>query len=49
MNKSGIIRCSWGDVTDELMREHHDKQWGKPCRNERALFDILIEDYLGVT
>ena len=39
---SEIIRCPWGDVQDELMREYHDKQWGKPCFDERTLFEMLI-------
>lgn len=38
---SEIIRCPWGDVADELMCEYHDKQWGKPCRDERTLFEML--------
>jgi DNA-3-methyladenine glycosylase I len=38
---SEIIRCPWGDTDDELMREYHDTQWGKPCREERALFEML--------
>ncbi|MDR1538161.1 MAG: DNA-3-methyladenine glycosylase I [Clostridiales bacterium] len=38
---SEIIRCPWGDATDELMREYHDAQWGKPCRDERTLFEML--------
>jgi DNA-3-methyladenine glycosylase I len=37
-----IIRCPWGDVTDVLMREYHDAQWGKPRRDERTLFEMLI-------
>ncbi|GHU32528.1 DNA-3-methyladenine glycosylase [Betaproteobacteria bacterium] len=36
------LRCPWGDVTDELMRGYHDNEWGKPCRNERKLFELLI-------
>ncbi|MFP3154918.1 DNA-3-methyladenine glycosylase I [Lachnospiraceae bacterium ZAX-1] len=40
MNK--MIRCPWGDVSDELMREYHDNQWGKPCFDERMLFEMLI-------
>jgi len=32
-----IIRCPWGDTADSLMREYHDTQWGKPCRDERTL------------
>jgi DNA-3-methyladenine glycosylase I len=39
---SEIIRCPWGAVTDELMREYHDTQWGKPCFDERTLFEMLI-------
>jgi len=36
-----IIRCPWGDKDDPLMREYHDAQWGKPCHNERELFEML--------
>jgi DNA-3-methyladenine glycosylase I len=35
-------RCPWGDTKDELMREYHDAQWGKPCFDERELFEMLI-------
>lgn len=35
-------RCPWADGADELMREYHDTQWGKPCRDERVLFEMLI-------
>jgi DNA-3-methyladenine glycosylase I len=37
-----IIRCPWGDTDDALMREYHDNQWGKPCFDERTLFEMLI-------
>jgi DNA-3-methyladenine glycosylase I len=37
----GRIRCPWGDTEDTLMREYHDKQWGKPCHDEKALFEML--------
>jgi DNA-3-methyladenine glycosylase I len=37
-----LIRCPWGDTEDPLMREYHDKQWGKPCHDERELFEMLI-------
>jgi DNA-3-methyladenine glycosylase I len=39
---SEILRCPWGDTTDAIMREYHDTQWGKPCHNERELFEMLI-------
>jgi DNA-3-methyladenine glycosylase I len=38
----GILRCPWGSGADGLMREYHDKEWGKPCRDERKLFEMLI-------
>ena len=39
---STLRRCPWGDTDDALMREYHDTQWGKPCHDERALFEMLI-------
>ncbi|MDR1922159.1 MAG: DNA-3-methyladenine glycosylase I [Candidatus Adiutrix sp.] len=36
-----IHRCPWGDVVDALMRDYHDNEWGKPCRDERRLFEML--------
>ena len=38
---SDVIRCPWGNTSDEFMREYHDNQWGKPCRDERTLFEML--------
>jgi DNA-3-methyladenine glycosylase I len=35
-------RCPWSDTEDTLMRGYHDKQWGKPCHDERELFEMLI-------
>jgi DNA-3-methyladenine glycosylase I len=35
------IRCPWGDTEDEQMREYHDNEWGRPCRDERKLFEML--------
>ncbi|MDR2671557.1 MAG: DNA-3-methyladenine glycosylase I [Oscillospiraceae bacterium] len=37
-----ITRCPWGDTADTLMRDYHDNQWGKPCFDERELFEMLI-------
>lgn len=34
-------RCSWcGD--DPLYVKYHDEEWGKPCHDERMLFEMLI-------
>lgn len=34
-------RCPWAG-SNGLMREYHDTQWGKPCHDERMLFEMLI-------
>ncbi|MGD8909306.1 MAG: DNA-3-methyladenine glycosylase I [Chromatiales bacterium] len=34
-------RCAW--VGDEpIYRAYHDKEWGVPCRDDWALFELLI-------
>lgn len=34
-------RCGW--IGDEpLYREYHDSEWGTPCYDDRALFELLI-------
>jgi len=41
MNTKAIARCSWcGD--DPLYVKYHDEEWGKPCHDERTLFELLI-------
>ncbi len=36
----GITRCWWcGD--DPLYLAYHDREWGRPLRDERALFELL--------
>ena len=36
----GVTRCWWcGD--DPLYVAYHDREWGKPLRDERALFELL--------
>ena len=38
MNKT---RCSWcGD--DPLYQEYHDREWGKPAKDDETLFEFLI-------
>jgi DNA-3-methyladenine glycosylase I len=37
-------RCKWADGSDELMRDYHDKVWGKPCIDEQKLFAKLCLD-----
>lgn len=38
MSESG--RCAWAD-SDPAMREYHDREWGVPLHDERALFELL--------
>lgn len=35
------IRCDWG-YKDDLMRNYHDFEWGRPEHNDRKLFELLI-------
>jgi len=35
------VRCSWAG-SSELYRAYHDKEWGVPLHDERALFEFLI-------
>ena len=39
-------RCSWVKMTNPLYVAYHDKEWGKPLHDERALFELLcLESY----
>jgi DNA-3-methyladenine glycosylase I len=37
-----IQRCSWASDSDPLMQAYHDKEWGRPVRDSRALWEMLI-------
>jgi DNA-3-methyladenine glycosylase I len=34
-------RCPWS-LGDPLMKEYHDKEWGRPVHDDRVLFEFLI-------
>jgi DNA-3-methyladenine glycosylase I len=38
---SDICRCEWAG-SDPLMVAYHDEEWGVPCHDDRALFELLI-------
>jgi DNA-3-methyladenine glycosylase I len=38
-----IHRCSWAE-NDPLLRDYHDKEWGVPEHNSRALWEALMLD-----
>ncbi|QEE27383.1 DNA-3-methyladenine glycosylase I [Terriglobus albidus] len=35
------VRCTWAG-SDPLMREYHDKEWGRPERDSRAMWECLM-------
>lgn len=35
------VRCEWAEG-DPRMKSYHDKEWGKPLHNDRALFEFLV-------
>jgi DNA-3-methyladenine glycosylase I len=38
----GVARCAWGVEGDSLYRSYHDEEWGRPSRDERHLFEMLV-------
>lgn len=35
------VRCPWaGDLPIDV--DYHDKEWGRPVHDDRALFEMLI-------
>lgn len=37
-----IVRCSWGNTSDELYRNYHDHEWGKLNLDEKYLYEMLV-------
>src|SRR5579872_2204841 len=35
-------RCPWVNVSNELMREYHDREWGVPVHDDRKHFEFLV-------
>lgn len=33
--------CEWAN-SSSLMRRYHDKEWGRPSRNDRKIFEFLV-------
>jgi DNA-3-methyladenine glycosylase I len=36
----GKLRCGWG-TNDPLYIDYHDHEWGRPLRDERAMFELM--------
>jgi DNA-3-methyladenine glycosylase I len=34
-------RCHWAETADAQMQEYHDREWGVPHHDDRALFELL--------
>jgi DNA-3-methyladenine glycosylase I len=41
MTKTALQRCRWAE-SDEGMRAYHDREWGVPERDGRALWELLM-------
>jgi DNA-3-methyladenine glycosylase I len=39
-----VTRCAWVPLKDELYVEYHDREWGVPVYDDRALFEALVLD-----
>jgi DNA-3-methyladenine glycosylase I len=35
-------RCHWAGTTDPLYLAYHDREWGRPVRDDRVLFEFLV-------
>ena len=35
-------RCEWANSKNPLMVAYHDREWGKPLKNDRKLFELFI-------
>ncbi len=40
IGEDGVPRCFWS-TTDPLNRDYHDREWGRPVRDDRRLFEKL--------
>jgi DNA-3-methyladenine glycosylase I len=38
---SDPVRCAWAVGGTDLMLRYHDEEWGVPCHDDRALFELL--------
>jgi len=38
----GVARCAWGVEGDALYGAYHDEEWGRPSRDERHLFEMIV-------
>ena len=41
VGSDGKSRCGWASA-DPLYEKYHDREWGRPLKDDRALFELLI-------
>ncbi len=41
---AGKVYCPWAPLDDRVYRDYHDKEWGVPEYDHRALFEKLLLD-----
>jgi len=37
-----LRRCAWAGSDDPLYLAYHDREWGRPVRDDRVLFEFLV-------
>lgn len=42
MNKDKKIRCPGDYQKDPLYLKYHDEEWGRPCHDERMLYEMFV-------
>jgi DNA-3-methyladenine glycosylase I len=40
--KKTLKRCPWPGQDDHLMLAYHDREWGKPVRDDHKIFEFLV-------
>lgn len=35
-------RCRWCNLANPLSVRYHDEEWGVPCHDDHALYELLI-------
>ena len=35
-------RCNWVNLNNPRYIAYHDEEWGRPCHDEHALYELFI-------
>ncbi|MCD8239844.1 MAG: DNA-3-methyladenine glycosylase I, partial [Oscillospiraceae bacterium] len=35
-------RCAWVNLNNPVYIRYHDEEWGRPCHDDRQLYELLI-------